>query len=165
MVNLCMKVENLLKILDVYKAGTIVRLIWERDVSSTKAKNQNIQILKRSSGLIRTDVDYNSLAAVKEKAADSSDNSVKKESWFEHYRKGLLQSKKDPDKKYLQAFPMNGNAIKATFIVINLNDGGKVEVCGEQLYEDGLITKAALGDKTGTETFIVSVDNIISFGA
>ena len=84
MVNLCMKVENLLKILDVYKAGTIVRLIWERDVSSAKAKKQNIQILKKSSGLIRTDVDYNSLAAVKEKAADGSENPVKKESWFEH---------------------------------------------------------------------------------
>ena len=159
-----MKVENLLKILDVYKAGTIVRLIWERDVSSAKAKKQNIQILKRSSGLIRTDVDYNSLAAVKEKAVDGSDNSVKKESWFDHYRKGLLQSKKDPERKYLQAFPMNGNAIKTVFTV-TYDDGKVEEKSGDDLYEAGLITKAALGDKTGTETFIVSVDNIISFGA
>ena len=61
-----MKLDNLLKILDVYKAGTIVRLIWERDVSSAKAKKENIVILKRSTGLIRTDVDYNNLAAVRE---------------------------------------------------------------------------------------------------
>ena len=162
-----MKVENLLKILDVYKAGTIIRLKWERDVSSAKAKKQNIQVIKKSSGLIRTDVDYNSLAAIKEKSQENSstDVDVKRESWFEHYRKGLLQSKKDPEKKYLQAFPINGNAIKATFLVINMEDGSKVEISGEQLYEDGLITKAALSDKTGTETFIVSVDNIISFGA
>lgn len=162
-----MKVENLLKILDVYKAGTIIRLKWERDVSSAKAKKQNIQVIKKSSGLIRTDINYNSLAAVREKSQENSsiEVDVKKESWFEHYKKGLLQSKKDAEKKYLQAFPVNGNAIKATFTVINLNDRSTVEVCGEQLYEDGLITKAALGDKTGTETFIVSVDNIISFGA
>jgi hypothetical protein len=66
-----MKVENLLKILDVYKAGTIIRLKWERDVSSAKAKKQNIQVIKKSSGLIRTDIDYNSLAAVREKSQEN----------------------------------------------------------------------------------------------
>lgn len=159
-----MKVEKLLSILDSYKAGTIVRLVWERDVSSAKAKKQNIKIIKKSSGLIRTDINYSALASIQEKKSDKEEVAEKKESWFQHYRKGLLEHKSNPEKKYLQAFPMNGNAIKSTFIVIDENNSNK-ESTGEDLYEAGLITKAALGDKTGTETFIVSVDNIISFGA
>ena len=159
-----MKVEKLLSILDSYKAGTIVRLVWERDVSSAKAKKQNIRIVKKSSGLIRTDINYSALASIQEKKSDKEEVVEKKESWFQHYRKGLLEHKSNPEKKYLQAFPMNGNAIKSTFIVIDENNSNK-ESIGEDLYEAGLITKAALGDKTGTETFIVSVDNIISFGA
>ena len=156
-----MKVEKLLKILDVYKAGTIIRLMWERDVSSAKAKKENVCVIKHSSGLVRTDIDYNNLSSVKEKSSEKQD--PEKENWFQHYRKGLLEHKKDPDKKYLQVFPMNGNAIKATFKVIS-KDGSVKELSGEECYEKGLITKAALSDKTGAETFIVSVDNIISFG-
>ena len=158
-----MKVEKLLEILDIYKAGTIVRIVWERDVSSAKAKKQTIQVIKHSTGLIRTDIDYHNLAAVQEKETSNPD-AEKRESWFQHYRKGLLEHKKQPEKKYLQAFPMNGNAIKNVF-TITYDDGKVEEKSGDDLYEAGLITKAALGDKTGTETFIVSVDNIISFGA
>lgn len=151
-----MKLETLLEKLDSYKAGSFVNLAWEREVSSAKAKKAGIKISKKSAGLIRTDVNYSALAAVQ------GIERGEKESWFEHYRKGLLQSKKDSSKKYLQAFPVPGKKISSVMVV---DTGSEVYECdAEKLYADGLITKAALGSKTGTDTFIVSVENITSFG-
>ena len=150
-----MKIETLLEKLESYKAGSFVNLSWEREVSSAKAKKAGIRISKKSAGLIRTDINYDALAAVQ--GLDRGD----KESWFEHYRKGILQSKKDPSKKYLQAFPVPGKKIASKMVVQTESD--VYECPAEELYEKGLITKAALSDKSGLDTFIIGVENITAF--
>lgn len=151
-----MKLETLLEKLENYKAGSFVNLAWEREVSSAKAKKAGVTIIKKSAGLIRTDVNYSALAAVQNMERGE------KESWFEHYRKGLLQSKKDSSKKYLQAFPVPGKKISSKMVV---DTGSETYECdAEKLYADGLITKAALGSKTGIDTFIIGVENITEFG-
>lgn len=147
-----MKINELLNKLESYRAGTFVTLGWERDVSSAKAKKLGIQVMKSSSGLIRTEVDYNNLKAVQ--GMERGD----KESWFEHFNKGILQSKKDPSKKYLQAFPVPGKKFNVRMFV------NGVEEDAQSLYEKGLITKAALGNTCELDTFTVSVDNIVNFG-
>ena len=129
----------------------------ERSIESAKAKKLNHKIVKHSKGIVRTEINYQNLEKVLNQA--NSNNNEKKESWFEHYTKGILQSKKDPSKKYLQAFPISGKKIKTQYLL-----DGK-EVNPQDLYEQGLITKAALPNQADELlTFALNVDNIISFG-
>lgn len=151
-----MLLKELEKKLDSYKSGTFVSAEWARNIESAKAKKLGHNIVKRSHGLIRTEINYQNL----EKVLSQSSTGEKKESWFEHYTKGILQSKKNPEKKYLQAFPIPGKKISAEYLL----DGKPVDAF--QLYEQGLITKANLPTADDIEllTFSLSIDNLISFG-
>ena len=155
-----MLLKDLEQKLTNYKSGTFVNIEWERSIESAKAKKLNHSIVKHSKGVIRTEVNYQNLEKVLNQLNDNN-SSEKKESWFEHYTKGILQSKKNPEKKYLQAFPVPGKKIN-TYYSLN----GEI-VNPFDLYEQGLITKASLPNSTSEEllTFTLSVDNIISFGA
>lgn len=151
-----MKINQLLEKLNFYKSGTFVMMEWEKDISSAKAKKQGIKVVKRSSGLIRTEVNYESLKAIQD--SERGD----KESWFEHYSKGILQHKKDPNKKYLQAFPIPGKKIKNIMVV---SDGKSTYECeAHKLCEQGIINKSALSNVENLDTFIIGVENITRFG-
>lgn len=143
--------------LDNYKSGTFVSAEWARNIESAKAKKLGHNVVKRSHGLIRTEINYQNLERVLNQPTHAGE---KKESWFEHYTKGILQSKKNPEKKYLQAFPIPGKKISAEYLL----DGKPVDAF--QLYEQGLITKANLPSTDDIEllTFSLSIDNLISFG-
>ena len=154
-----MLLRDLEKKLDSYKSGTFVSAEWARNIESAKAKKLGYQVVKHSKGLIRTEINYSNLEKVLNQSNIVSED--KKESWFEHYNKGILQSKKNPEKKYLQAFPIPGRKIKAEYLL-----NGK-PVNPSELYEQGLITKASLPNSDDGEellTFSVSIDNLISFG-
>lgn len=144
--------------LNKYRSGSFVNIEWERNIESAKAKKLNHKIIKHSKGIIRTEVNYQNLERV---LNQPTSNGEKKESWFEHYTKGIIQSKKNPEKKYLQAFPVPGKKILTYYSI----DGKEVDPF--QLYSEGLITKAALPttDSEQLLTFTLSVDNIITFGA
>ena len=152
-----MKVEAMKRALESYKAGTFVNLEWEREVTSAKAKKQGVVVYKHSKGLVRTDVNYRNLASVKDRPVVEG-----KESWFEHIGNGLLQSKKDDSKKYLQAFPVRGKKIKSTLTVVD--ETGVYQATAEELYEKGYVNKDVLPVSQQLDTFIVSVENIIAFG-
>lgn len=143
--------------LDNYKSGTFVSAEWARNIESAKAKKLGHSIIKRSKGLIRTEINYQNLEKVLNQPTCDGE---KRESWFEHYTKGILQSKKNPEKKYLQAFPIPGKKISAEYLL----DG--IPADAFQLYEQGLITKANLPSTDDKEllTFSLSIDNLISFG-
>ena len=143
--------------LDNYKSGTFVSAEWARNIESAKAKKLGHNIVKRSKGLIRTEINYQNLEKV---LNQSTHNNEKKESWFEHYSKGILQSKKKPEKKYLQAFTVPGKKISSEYLL----DGKPADVF--QLYEQGFITKANLPATDDLEllSFSLSIDNLISFG-
>ena len=154
-----MKLEALIKKLNSYKAGTFVKITWERDISSAKAKKQGISVTKECEGVVRVGINYNSLKALQ--GVERSED--RKPSWFEHCQdtpKGIIQSKSDNDKKYLQVFTVPGSKIK-TSISTNNNETSRTV---DQLYEMGLITKAALSDKDELNTFTLNVENIKSFG-
>ena len=53
--------SEMLNKLDNYKSGTFVKAGWRRDVASAKARKQNISVEKVSSGLIRTEINYENL--------------------------------------------------------------------------------------------------------
>lgn len=147
--------NEMIKKLNTYKSGSFVKAGWRRDVASAKARKQNITVEKVSSGLIRTEINYENL----EKVLNSIDRSEeKKESWFEHYSKGLLQSKKNPEKKYLQAFPVPGKKIKSEILV------NGIAMDPNKAYEQGYITKAALPTANELLTFTISLDNLEYFG-
>lgn len=147
-----MELKKLLKKLESYKAGTFITLEWERDVSSAKAKKLGVQVVKSSSGVIRTEVNYENLKSIQ--GVERGD----KESWFEHFSQGIVQNKKDPSKKYLQAFPIPGKKFNVKMFM------NGVEEDAQTLYEKGLITKAALGNTCELDTFTINVDNIVEFG-
>ena len=147
-----MKVEEILKKLENYKSGTFAHIEWEKDISSAKAKKQGIKILKKSSGIIRTEINYENLKSVQNIEMGN------KESWFEHYTKGILQSKKDSSKKYLQAFPIPNKNIS-----VNIFVNGMEEENIQSLYEKGLINKDALTNVSVLNTIIVGVKNIKNF--
>lgn len=151
-----MKLEALINKLNNYKAGTFVKVTWERDVSSAKAKKQGISITKECVGLVRVGINYNALKALQ--GVERSED--RKPSWFEHCEesKGLIQSKNDSSKKYLQVFTVPGSKIKSTMIT-----NGQVEAANV-LYDMGLITKAALSNNEELHTFTLNVENIKSFG-
>lgn len=146
---------EMLNKLDNYKSGTFVKAGWRRDVASAKARKQNIIVEKVSSGLIRTEISYENLKAALNSISNSEE---KRESWFEHYNKGILQNKKNPEKKYLQAFPIPGKKIKSEILV------NGVAMDPNKAYEEGYITKAALPSTSELLTFTISLDNLEYFG-
>lgn len=154
-----MKLEALINKLNNYKAGTFVKVTWERDISSAKARKQGISVTKECEGVVRVGINYNSLKALQ--GVERSED--RKPSWFEHCQnapKGIIQSKSDTDKKYLQVFTVPGSKIK-TSISTNNNE---TSCSADQLYKLGLITKAALNNKDELNTFTLNVENIKSFG-
>lgn len=156
-----MKLEALIKKLNSYKAGTFVKITWERDISSAKAKKQGISVTKECEGVVRVGINYNSLKALQ--GVERSED--RKPSWFEHCQdtpKGIIQSKSDNDKKYLQVFTVPGSKIKSSISMNNECDETSCTV--DRLYEMGLITKAALSNGDELNTFTLNVENIKSFG-
>ena len=150
--------------LSTYKKGTFVKVVWEKEVSSAKARKQGITVIKRCEGVVRAGITYANIALVKEILSHSNHNNddAKKESWFEHIGNGIVQHKKDSSKKYLQLFFVNSKKIKSTFKISGLNE----ELSGDKLYEEGLITKADLPKQVDEPmlTMTVSLDHILSFG-
>ena len=147
-----MKFEDLMESLKAYKAGTFIALEWEKDISSAKSKKMGIQVIKRSSGVIRTKINYRNL-----KATQNQEKGEKK-SWFEHLSECILQSKNDNSKKYFQAFPVPSKKFKVKMLV-----DGK-EASPQHLYDMGLINKSALENIYELNSFVVDVNNIVKFG-
>ena len=151
-----MELNVILKKLESYKPGTFVKIGWEREISSAKAKKQGLNIVKKSEGIFRVDIAYDNL-----KAMQGVERNTEYESWFKHSRihNAILESKKDESKKYLQVFTGANTKVKTQTLV-----------AGEQkdifsLYEDGLVTKAALPNNNEAPlTFTLSLDNIVTFG-
>ena len=158
--NFIMTLAELETRLDNYKSGTFVKAAWARNIESAKAKKLGFEIIKKSNGLIRTEINYQNLQKVLAKLSANNDPTEKKESWFEHYSKGILQNKKNPEKKYLQAFPITHSKIISTYLL----NGEQADPYA--LYEQGLITKAALPSIDTAEllTFTISIDNLVEFG-
>ena len=153
-----MKLEALLQKLESYKPGTFVKIKWSKDVSSAKAKKQNISVIKECEGIVRVGINYSSLKAIQ----DMERSEDRKPSWFEHCQngpKGIIQSKSDPCKKYLQVFTVPGSKIKSNMVTENNNHAD-----GYELYDMGLITKAALSNSEEIHSFTLSIENIKSFG-
>lgn len=150
-----MKLEMMLKKLESYKPGTFVKIAWEREVSSAKAKKAGIKVIKKSEGIFRVDIAYDNLQAVK-----GMERNTEYESWFKHseIHKAILESKKDESKKYLQVFTGANQKVKTEMVV------GEEVRKPEDLYEEGLITKAALPSGEPTLTFTLGLDNITVFG-
>ena len=155
-VNCIMKLDAVLKKLESYKAGTFIKIGWEREIGSAKAKKLGLSVVKRSEGVFRIDIAYDNL-----KAMQGVERNTEYESWFKHssLHNAILESKKDESKKYLQVFTGANTKVKTQTII-----------AGEQkdifsLYEDGLVTKAALPNNNEAPlTFTLSLDNIITFG-
>lgn len=147
--------SEMLNKLDNYKSGTFVKAGWRRNVASAKARKQNISVEKASSGLIRTEINYENLERILNSVGRPEE---RKESWFEHYNKGIIQSKKNPEKKYLQAFPVPGKKIKSEILV------NGIAMDPNKAYEQGYITKAALPTTDELLTFTISLDNLEYFG-
>ena len=150
-----MKLDAVLKKLESYKAGTFVKIGWEREIGSAKAKKLGLSVVKKSEGVFRVDIAYDNLKAVQgvERNADY-------ESWFKHssLHSAILESKKDESKKYLQVFTGANTKVKTqTFI-------GEEQKDIYNLYEEGLVTKAALPNKDVSLTFTLNLDNIVTFG-
>ena len=151
-----MKLENLMEKLNSYRPGTFVKISWERDVSSAKAKKAGVSVIKKSEGVFRVDIQYENLAQVKER----EEKVEIRDSWFKHsdIHYAILENKKDESKKYLQVFTGANTKVKTSMMV----DG---EVKNSQaLYEEGMITKAALPSGEPQLVFTLGIDNIISFG-
>lgn len=148
-----MKIENTLK---NYRPGTYIKVCWERDISSARAKKNGVTIIKQCEALVRTAIKYNNIKGV---TPSSNENY---EPWFKHSElRGMIQHKKDSEKKYLQLYPVKGKKIKtkiiATIETDNLNE----------LYNLGLITKASLPQETDADevqVMTLSIDNVTRFG-
>ena len=157
-----MTIEAINEKLDSYKVGTFVNVVWEKDISSAKAKKQGIQVMKRCEGVVRAGITYANIGLVKELMAMKSEeeNESKKPSWFEHIGRGLVQHKSNPEKKYMQLFFVNNSKIKSIVSI------GGVEKSPMELYEMGLITKADMPKEHDEPliTMTLSLDNIVSFG-
>lgn len=163
------KFETMVDILNSYKKGTFVKVVWEKDIASAKARKQGISIIKRCEGVVRAGITYTNISIVKDilagKTAEELEN--KRESWFTHCEEGmgLIQNKKSPEKKYIQLFFVNGKKIKSCVSYTNSEEvGGK---SFSELYDMGYITKADLPKSDEEEpliTMTLSLDNLVSFG-
>lgn len=149
--------------LNNYKKGTFVKVVWEKEISSAKAKKSNIKVMKKCEGIVRAGVTYANIGLVKEILANKSQNEEtnNKPSWFEHIGNGIVQHKTNNEKKYLQLFFVNNNKIKSNISVEGVNTTN-----ANELYELGLITKADLPKQSDEPlvTMTIGVENIVSFG-
>ena len=149
------QVEN---VLSSYKPGTYIKVCWEKDISSSRAKKNGITIVKKCEALVRTAIKYRNIKGVVPKSYENEDY----ESWFEHSDvRGMVQHKKDSGKKYLQVYPIKGKKIKTKIIATVETDNL------ENLYQLGLITKASLPkeyEEDEIRVMTLSVDNITKFG-
>jgi len=151
-----MKVSDLLEKLKYYKPGTFVSIEWERDISSAKAKKEGVRVFKYSSGVFRVDVDYKNLSKVQA----ASNTEPTKETWFTHsdLHDAIVESKKDPEKKYLQVFLGANNKIKS-----EMKLGDRIEN-PDELYSKRYINKSSMPSKDEILTFTLGIENIVRFG-
>lgn len=151
-----MKISDLLEKLRDYKPGTFVSIEWERDISSAKAKKEGVRVFKHSSGVFRVDVDYKNLSKVQ----TSSNTESTKEAWFTHsnLHDAIVESKRDPEKKYLQVFLGANNRVKS-----EMKLGDKIET-PDELYSKGYINKSSIPSKDEILTFTLGIENIVRFG-
>ena len=151
-----MKVSDLLEKLKDYKPGTFVNIEWEREIASAKAKKEGVRVFKHSSGVFRVDVDYKNLSKVQ----TSSNTEPTKEAWFTHsgLHDAIVESKRDPEKKYLQVFLGANNKVKS-----EMKLGDKVET-PDELYFKGYINKSSMQSKNEILTFTLGIENIVRFG-
>ena len=165
-----MQLNQIQKTLKSYKPGSFIKVCWEKDISSTKAKNLGILIIKKCEGVLRTCINYKNVKRSPLYKDDNINNDVnsssKKKSWFEHSQiRGVVQSKSNADKKYLQLYPVKGQKIK-TQIIIEFDtkcENEKIKL--ENLYELGLIKKSDLVVRE-EEPIVMTLDinNITKFG-
>lgn len=134
------------------------KFVGKKDISSAKAKKNGVSIIKKCEAVVRTAIKYTHIKGVIPKSYEN-DNW---ESWFEHSDvKGVVQHKKDHDKKYLQLYPVRGKKIKTSIVATVDTDNL------ESLYQLGLVTKASLPKQYSEEevrVMTLSVDNITKFG-
>lgn len=149
--------------LNGYKKGTFVKVVWEKEISSAKAKKSNVKVMKRCEGIVRAGVTYANIGLVKEILANKAQNEItdSRPSWFEHIGNGIVQHKTNTEKKYLQLFFVNNKKIKSKISVEGVDTTN-----ANELYELGLITKADLPKQNDEPlvTMTISVENIVSFG-
>lgn len=148
-----MHLNQIQEVLNHYKPGSFIKIGWERDISSARAKKQGITIIKKCEGIVRTGINYRNV-----KNATISEN-PEHESWFEHCNiRGLVQSKSDNSKKYLQLYPVKNNKIKQK-ISSNIE-----ETNIEKLYELGYVTKSSLNKSDKLIVITLGIENIVKFG-
>ena len=161
-----MELQALKNKLSTYKKGSFVKVVWEKEISSAKAKKSNIKIMKRCEGVVRAGISYANIELVKNILCNNNTNindvENKRPSWFEHIGDGIVQHKTNKDKKYLQLFFVNGSKIKSKISVSDSNIDNDVN----KLYELGLITKADLPKQNDEPliTMTIGLENILSFG-
>lgn len=166
-----MELSALLNKLESYKPGTFIRIVWRKNIENAKARKENISIVKESTAIVRLDCKYSNLnAVIRRKTATQPEDiewqeeeaAPKRPVWFEYsgIRRGIVQSKSDPNKKYLQVFPAVGKQIKTCITMRN------VEYTKAQLFELGYINKSEMApsDAEALDVFTLSIDNIVSIG-
>lgn len=149
-----MKAEKIQKALSSYKAGTFVNLKWQKVISSKKALDEGICIIKECEGLVRLGVQYSHLKSAK----DLIQSATGKTPWYKHAGYCTVVHKEDPSKKYLQVYTVPGQRTRTGIQVI----GSTLSV--DELIEGGYILKSALHSKPDLTVFTLSYDNVVKFG-
>ena len=151
-----MELNQVQQVLENYKPGTYIKVCWEKDISSARAKKNGVTIIKKCEALVRTAIKYTHIKGV----VPSTNEDYT--SWFEHSDvRGMVQHKKDDSKKYLQLYPIKGKKIKTKIVATIETDNL------ENLYKLGLVTKASLPqeyEEDEVRVMTLSLDNITKFG-
>ena len=155
-----MELSQVQQVLENYKPGTYIKVCWEKDISSARAKKNGVTIIKKCEALVRTAIKYTHIKGIVPKSYENSEW----ETWFEHSDvRGMVQHKNDESKKYLQLYPINGKKIKTKIVATVETDNL------ENLYKLGFITKASLPqesvDEDEVRVMTLSLDNITKFGS
>lgn len=146
-----MEIKKLQERLSGYKAGTFIKIKWQKDISSAKALKDNIHIIKECEGLVRLGISYKNLKAVRDKIS----NTHKKASWFKPSDYCTVEHKEDSSKKYIQVFTVPTKKIHSTI---------KSDKSLSELIELGQVSKSALNKSEEINTFLVSLDNLVALG-
>lgn len=147
-----MEIKKLQERLSSYKAGTFIKIKWQKDIASAKALKDNIHVMKECEGLVRLGVSYKNLRAVRKKISDVHSN---KPSWFKPSEFCIVEHKEDATKKYLQVFTVPTKRIHSSI-------RSEKPLC--ELVESGIVNKSALAHSKEVSTFLVDLDSIVALG-
>ena len=139
--------EELFEILKSIKPGTYHSITWVQDVSSSKAKRDNIRVTKISTAVVRLLITYNN---------GKEENG---HTWYTHSAvRGVVQHKQDANKLYVQVFsPKNSTQRKSVKYLI---DNSTVSTEKELL--DKALISFSNTNKHISDIFVIPVENIIS---